>query len=227
VPAPAAYKRARRPEHKRERHQAILAAARTLATKRAVREISLGDIAQYVGQSKSSLLRYFESREHIFLTVLLSEWQRWRVDAAARLASAEPTSAAVAAAIADTLSSRPLLCDLISEMSSVLERNVSIETVQAFKGASLDEVDALGIAVGHCLTTLSSDDSREVVAAAMIITAGLWPIANPAARVSAMFEEVPALTRAHVEFGTRLTSLTRTLIDGLLARAPQRLEPLD
>jgi hypothetical protein len=53
----------------------------------------------------------------------------------------------------------------------------------------------------------------------MIIAAGLWPIANPAARVSAMFEEVPALTRAHVEFRTRLTCLTRTLIDGLLARA--------
>jgi hypothetical protein len=70
-----------------------------------------------------------------------------------------------------------------------------------------------------CLTALSADDSREVVADAMIITAGLWPIANPAARVSAMFEEVPALTRAHVEFRTRLTSLTRTLIDGLLTRA--------
>jgi hypothetical protein len=55
-------------------------------------------------------------------------------------------------------------------------------------GASLDEVDALGIAVGKCLTALSADDSREVVAGAMIITAGLWPIANPAARVSAIFE---------------------------------------
>jgi Tetracyclin repressor-like, C-terminal domain len=121
--------------------------------------------------------------------------------------------------IADTLGSRPLLCDLVSEMSSVLERNVSIETVQAFKRASLSEVDVLGIAVGKCLTALSSDDSREVVAGALIITAGLWPIANPAARVSAMFAQVPALTRAHVEFSTRLTSLTRALIDGLLARA--------
>jgi AcrR family transcriptional regulator len=84
------------------------------------REISLGDIARYVGQSKPSLLRYFESREHIFLTVLLSEWRRWRADAGGRLASAESTSGAVAAAIADTLGSRPLLCDLISEMSSVV-----------------------------------------------------------------------------------------------------------
>jgi hypothetical protein len=86
-------------------------------------------------------------------------------------------------------------------------------------GASLDAVDALGIAVGKCLTALSADDSREVVAGAMIITAGLWPIANPAARVSATFEKLPALTRARVEFRTRLTSVTRTLIDGLLARA--------
>jgi hypothetical protein len=82
----------------------------------------------------------------------------------------------------------------------VLERNVSIETVQAIKGRLARRSRCARYrAVGKCLTALSAEDSREVVRGAKIITAGLWPIANPAAHVSAMFEEVPALTGAGLE----------------------------
>ncbi len=72
------YQRARRPEQKEERREAILAAARDLAVERSVRAVSLGDIAREVGLAKSNLLRYFESREEIFLTLLLREWEGWR-----------------------------------------------------------------------------------------------------------------------------------------------------
>ena len=69
------YQRARRPEQKEERREAILAAAHALAVERSVRAVSLGDIAREVGLAKSNLLRYFESREEIFLTLLLREWE--------------------------------------------------------------------------------------------------------------------------------------------------------
>ena len=42
-----------------------------------------------------------------------------------------------------------MFCDLISEMSAVLERNVSVATVQAFKSQSLNKVDDLGAAVAE------------------------------------------------------------------------------
>ena len=72
------YQRARRPEQKEERREAILAAARALASERSVRAVSLGDIAREVGLAKSNVLRYFESREEVFLTLLLREWEAWR-----------------------------------------------------------------------------------------------------------------------------------------------------
>jgi AcrR family transcriptional regulator len=71
------YQRARRPEQKAQRRATILAAARALAAQRPVREISLGDIAREVDLAKSNLLRYFESREEIFMTLLLDEWTAW------------------------------------------------------------------------------------------------------------------------------------------------------
>ena len=63
---------------------------------------------------------------------------------------------------------------------------------------------------------LDSQYGRETIAAALIITAGLWPIANPAPHVTAMYAEGPALTRAHVDFEDRLQQLLSALIAGFL-----------
>ena len=210
------FQRARRPEHKQERREAILAAARELAGERPVREISLGDIARRVGLAKSNLLRYFESREDVFLRVLLREWQDWRVSLTERLRSGGVTADNLAATIARTLAERPLFCDLISEISAVLERNVSVAAVQAFKSQSLDLVDDLGAVVAERTRGLDGPHGREAIAAALIITAGLWPIANPAPHVTAMYAGNPALTRAHVDFESRLRQLLSALLAGFL-----------
>jgi AcrR family transcriptional regulator len=216
VPAIPAYQRARRPEQKEHRRESILAAARELAGERAVREISLGDIARRVGLSKANVLRYFESREHVFLQLLLREWDTWTTSAEVQLKARRPTTGTIANTIAYTLAERPLLCDLISEMSSVLERNVSVATVQAFKAESLDLVDNLGDALAERFQKLAHPQARETIAAALVITAGLWPIANPAPRIMAMYSEIPELTRSHVDFEQHLEQLLRTLLTGFL-----------
>ena len=216
MPATRDFQRARRPEHKDERREAILAAARGLAGDRPVRDISLGDIARRVGLAKSNLLRYFESREDIFLCLLLREWESWRANLTVRLRSGRATANSVARTIARTIAERPLFCDLVSEMSAVLERNVSVGAVQAFKSESLDKVDDLGAVVAGRVPDLQDDYGRETIAAALIITAGLWPIANPAPRVAAMFAEKPELIRAHVDFEDRLQQLLSALLTGFL-----------
>jgi AcrR family transcriptional regulator len=216
VPAIPNYQRARRPEQKEHRRESILAAARELAGERAVRDISLGDIARRVGLSKANVLRYFESREHVFLQLLLREWDAWTTYAEVQLKARRPTAGTIANTIAYTLAERPLLCDLISEMSSVLERNVSVATVQAFKAESLDLVDNLGDALAERFPKLAHPQARETIAAALVITAGLWPIANPAPRIMAMYSEIPELTRSHVDFEQHLEQLLRTLLTGFL-----------
>ncbi|HEY2650406.1 MAG TPA: TetR family transcriptional regulator [Solirubrobacteraceae bacterium] len=216
MPAVPDYQRARRPEQKEERRESILAAARELAGERAVREISLGDIARRVGFSKANVLRYFESREHVFLQLLLREWDAWTTHAELKLRARRPSAATLANTIAYTLAERPVFCDLVSEMSAVLERNVSVATVQAFKAETLMLVDHLGEVVAERFPKLARPRARETVAAALIMTAGLWPIANPTSRVSAMYSEIPELMRAHVDFEQRLEQLLKTLITGFL-----------
>src|ERR1700761_7054875 len=87
------YQRARRPEQKLERRDAILGAARELALRDGVRSVSLADIAGRVGIHKSALLRYFETREQIFLEVTAEAWREWVQALPAELDKAERGSA--------------------------------------------------------------------------------------------------------------------------------------
>jgi AcrR family transcriptional regulator len=88
------YQRARRPEQKLERRDAILAAAGELALRDGVRAVSLADIAARVGIHKSALLRYFETREQIFLELTAQEWQEWTAGLHAALDPAVPGTSA-------------------------------------------------------------------------------------------------------------------------------------
>src|ERR1700749_3228014 len=91
--------RARRPEQKEQRREAILAAAADLARRDGVRAVSLSEIARAVGIHKSALLRYFETREQIFLELTAREWREWEAEVTAELgeiAASDGTPAAAA-----------------------------------------------------------------------------------------------------------------------------------
>src|SRR6201996_6778973 len=84
------FQRARRPEQKLRRQDAILEAARELALRDGVRGVSLADIAGRVGIHKSALLRYFETREQIFLELTAQAWREWTAALRAALGAVPP-----------------------------------------------------------------------------------------------------------------------------------------
>ena len=103
-----AFQRARRPEQKLQRRDAILGAARELARRDGVRTVSLAGIAAEVGIHKSALLRYFETRELIFLRLTAAGWREWSAALRGRMAGLpEATPAAIAVVFAATLTARP------------------------------------------------------------------------------------------------------------------------
>jgi AcrR family transcriptional regulator len=73
----AEFQRARQPEQVAARRTTILAAARAMLAERAVGDISLRELSARVGLAKSNVLRYFESRDAIFLDILDEEWESW------------------------------------------------------------------------------------------------------------------------------------------------------
>jgi AcrR family transcriptional regulator len=96
----ASFQRARRPEQKSRRREDILAAAAQLAHDSGVARVSLGDIAAAVGLAKSNVLRYFGTREEIYLQLTMREGADWAAAAVAALRQASGFSSA-ATALAD------------------------------------------------------------------------------------------------------------------------------
>src|SRR3954471_13562380 len=97
------------------RRTAILTSAREMLAEKDLADISLRELAERVGLAKSNVLRYFDSREAIFLEVLDRTWNAWLDGLAldpgrSRARFARETG--VATAIAASLIAEPLLCDL-------------------------------------------------------------------------------------------------------------------
>ena len=211
-----AFQRARSDEAKQQREQAILAAATRLGGERGIRQVTLTDIADAVGMHKSALLRYFETREQIFLKLTAAGWREWSPQVRAALEAGPADAAGAARAFADTLVARPMFCDLLAQAPLNLERNVSIESVRAFKLVTLEEVAAITAVLGRRLD-LSEQQSVDVIATATSMAGALWQMATPGPEVRALFRDDPRLAHAVVEVAPRLTRVLTALLTGLTA----------
>ena len=94
------------------RRSAIMTSAREMLAERNLADISLRELSDRVGLAKSNVLRYFDSREAIFLEVLDEEFQAWLTGLDARLGrprarkASYATEIRVATAMADVAGGR-------------------------------------------------------------------------------------------------------------------------
>jgi AcrR family transcriptional regulator len=208
--------RARSADAKHQREQSILDAAARLGAERGIRQVTLTEIAQAVGMHKSAMLRYFETREQIFLKLTAAGWQEWSANLRDRLGHLQPRaeSGAVAEAFAETLTARPMFCDLLAQAPLNLERNVSLDSVRSFKLVTLDEVAAISAEL-HRLLDLTEQQAVDVIATATSLAGALWQMATPGPEVQALYRSDPRLAHAVVEVGPRLTRILTALLAGI------------
>jgi AcrR family transcriptional regulator len=210
------FQRARSPEHKEQRREAMLAAARKLGLRDGVRSVSVTDIAAEVGIHKSAVLRYFETREEIYLDLTAEGWRDWAAAMHTALDGAsEVTSDELAAALSRTLGERPLFCELLAHASLNLERGVSAEAVRAFKLTALAAVEDVRALVARVRPQISAGDGNDLIAAVVAFAASLWQISHPPETLAQLYVEDPRLAHAVVDFLPRLEHLTHAVILGL------------
>jgi AcrR family transcriptional regulator len=220
------FQRARSEEQREVRRRAILDAAAAMLAEMPVAEISLNELSRRAGLAKSNVLRYFESREAVLLVLLDSAWQDWLAELACALPAAVDPAAPpdrragqLAGAVAATLAARPVLCDLLSAQSAVLERNVSPQVAAEYKRSALANVTALGqLALGG-VGELGVGDAFRLAGATVLCVAALWPSCQPAPALQAAFAADPALAPLRLDFAPTLRELIEVLTLGLLARA--------
>ncbi|MCO1656564.1 TetR/AcrR family transcriptional regulator [Pseudonocardia humida] len=215
----AGFLRARRPEQKRLREASILDAARELALRDGVGSVSLAAIAADVGMHKSALLKYFGTREEIFLRLAETEWNEWAVATVAELDAAPSDEDRVVDVLTRSLADRPLFCQLLIHASLTLERNVSLDAVRRSKVAATGAAGAVSDALHRALPGLSRDNCFELLGATGLVSAGLWQMAHPPPVVVALYAE-PGLSislgeHSSAGFAASVARFIRVYLTGL------------
>lgn len=182
------FQRARSPERKEQRRQAILDAAARVLDRDGVEATSLNAIAREAGIVKSALYRYFESREEILLRLMLQDL-RDLTDSFAETVNGPLPTATLATIMATGFAARPRLCIFVSQLAMTLERNVSGAVLRDIKLALLEEADRAAKVVGRALPDISSAGCQQAVQIAFCLVAGHWPMANPTGELDRLLQE--------------------------------------
>lgn len=212
--------RARKPEEIAQRRDSILAATARLLAQQAPDQLSLNAIAREARLAKSNVYRYFESREAIYLALLMQDLDGWVEDVKAVLAPLAGSNqpATVAAVLATATVARPRLCQLVSLLGNVLERNLSEQAVLAFKQESLQRGLAVLSALQAALPAVDTVRLQDFMAYFLAQVGGLWPVCHPAPLVEKVLQR-PELSLMRRDFADSLTDSLQLMLAGLLAEA--------
>lgn len=196
--------RARSPEQREVRRERILTVTRQLLTEGRVEDLSLNEIARQVGLAKSNVLRYFGSREAILLRILQDEYGSWVEDAEAGITAgmdAGMNTDAAALILARGALGRPIMCQLLSCTATVLEHNVTVDEVIAFKLAMYAHMERLKAVLARLAGHASPSNEGGVLIALHAVVAECWAIAHPAASLVAAAERDPRIIGVPVDQG--------------------------
>ena len=127
------YIRARSPEQKQERMEAIMAAADKLFQERPYHQITMGTIAEELGWSRSSLYKYAATQEEIFLALHSAKNRAWLEDLAEALKEVPLPIDDFASVWAETTDRHADFLRYQEIIISIIESNVTFERLTEFK----------------------------------------------------------------------------------------------
>jgi AcrR family transcriptional regulator len=216
------HRRARSVEDKRRRSDDLLTAARTLASQRGgVRHVTLAAVTEIAGLHPSAVRRYFASKEELLLELAEQGWDAWREAILDHLTDARHlTPPAIAGAIATTITSLPLFCDLLTHVPLSLEGDVDLARARRYKTHSFAAYDVIVEALASATEQMTIGQIQELIAAALGLTAYLWQLSHPTATLAELYAQEPRWGHAALDFQPRLTRLLRATATGLTTTDP-------
>lgn len=129
----------------------------------------------------------------------------------------------MARALTRNLLRRPRLASLQALLSGVLERNVSVESVGAFKTAVIEPTGRLALAIAGALPALTPIQLNRFLIYLHAVSAGLWPMAHHGPALEEVLSR-PEIAPMRAEFGRDLTGALEAILQGFLSGAGQHEE---
>lgn len=214
------FQRARTEEQRAQRREHILRVTREMLAGQRLSNVSFNDIARQVGLAKSNIMRYFESREAIFLTLLQEEYAEWVDEVAQSLANSDDSDPLerVATVLAQTSLRRPLLCELLTHVMTVLEHNVTTEEVMTFKLGVQASMARLVCALTPHVGDWNDKQQGLFLSEMHACITHTWALAHPSAALQAAYETNTAIRPPRSAPSEVVQATLATLLVGLKYR---------
>jgi AcrR family transcriptional regulator len=213
LPAP---RRARSPEAKQRRRDAILDEALRQFERSGFDRIAMADIARAGGVAKGTLYLYFKTKEELFLGLLQRLLDQWldQLDSALATGSHRLPAAALTTLFAESLGARPALRRLLALLGPVLEQNVEYERALRFKWRLAGRLTATGSQLERRTVFLRPGDGTRLLLQVQALVIGLQVQAEPAPVVRRILE-APGLEPLRLDFDREFRSAAGALLTGL------------
>ncbi len=215
------WKRARKPEQVEKRKADIIFAAAELFDEVGFEGVSLNGIARRAGQAKSNLYRYFDSREHILLSMLVVDLRLWVTILTSELESSDGSVEDVASIFAESGSKNPRMLTLISILATVLERNISEDVVREFKENAHEFLGSIVQVLSSKVEGLGLEEAGAFVNWYNVLTAGMWPMSNPDKTLCKVLDE-EKFSHMKIDFKKEMIAASEAMLRGLILKQEKK-----
>lgn len=208
--------RARTPEQKQARKNAIVQAAKQLMADTSIDAITIGALADCSGLARGTAYSYFTSKEALFLSVMESDLRHWIDELSLQVEAMSATDArdALPALIGSSLWRHPRLLDLMAALHTTLETRASENDIRQFKLALTDLMRPFEALIeAKCQLAQGAGYSFLVTTNALAI--GLGQMGRPSPRVTAIMDTEPSLGRFKIDFEQQFTQTLRSVLRSL------------
>ena len=177
--------------------------------------MTVAAVTDRAGLHRTGVRRYYANKEELLLELAERGWRQWLDAINARLAHGskrEPTE--VADVVAESITTLPVFCDLLTHVTLSLEGSVDIERARRYKTNAFatfgDMVNSLAQA-----SNMTAQQIQQLLTAAIMLAAGFWQAAHPTETLARLYKEVPEWGHVALSFGPSLRDLLRATAVGL------------
>ena len=205
-------RRAINDDQKATRRQALLDSASTLFREKSFQDISILSIAKHTGLSKGTVYLYFKTKEALFLALLESLQDAWFDHINQSLTHRPHDAESVTRLIVQTLNEHAPLAELIGISHSILEHNVEIDILKAYKKLFVTHLQTTGQLLEQKLGYLRDGEgstSLQLVYAAIIGAANMaiLPTSN-----QDLYKKQKSLQHLNIDFTQALSAIIYRII---------------
>jgi AcrR family transcriptional regulator len=212
-------RRARADADKQSRRRDLLHAAADAFARRPYAEVTVAEIARGAGLAKGTVYLYFQTKEELFLQLVLEQLGEWFAEIERELTESDALlpAEALARLLARTLVRREQLTRLLALLHVVLEQNCPADVTLAFKQQIAAQTAAAGALLERRYLDFEHGDGVRFLLHLHAAAVGLHQMANPAPAVAALLTR-PELVGLRVDFASALQAHTAALLRGFRPR---------